>query len=156
MKALETADEKKASLRAKWPRIADYLFGRNALIGMASFMLLLISGYATWHGMRDFIVGVASCTAVEHTGGLSMFSKAQRALDISGWSETARKDVEVFRLDDCEGLTPLLTLLNEETLAKGADSLGAARLEQAEFQNERKLQIVDQRRTPMLSDSKGT
>ena len=85
-----------------------------------------------------------------------LLSKAQRALDISGWSVTAQKDVEVFRLVDCEGLTPLLTLLNEATLAKGADSLGAARLEQAEFQNERKLQIADQRRTPMISDSKGT
>ncbi|MGE0851407.1 MAG: hypothetical protein AB7O44_17585 [Hyphomicrobiaceae bacterium] len=47
-------------LSARWGRIADYLFGRNALIGMASFMLLILSGYATWHGMRDFIIGVAS------------------------------------------------------------------------------------------------
>jgi hypothetical protein len=47
-------------LSARWGRIADYLFGRNALIGMASFMLLILSGYATWHGMRDFIIGVSS------------------------------------------------------------------------------------------------
>src|SRR6185436_19776542 len=33
---------------------------RNTLIGIASFMLLIISGYATWHGMRDFIVGVSA------------------------------------------------------------------------------------------------
>jgi len=46
--------------RLGWGRIADYLFGRNALIGVASFMLLIISGYATWHGMRDFIIGVSS------------------------------------------------------------------------------------------------
>jgi hypothetical protein len=46
-----------------WARVADYLFGRNALIGLASLMLLLISGYATWHGMRDFIVGVSSSSA---------------------------------------------------------------------------------------------
>jgi hypothetical protein len=38
----------------------DYILGRNTLIGVASFMLLIISGYATWHGMRDFIVGVSS------------------------------------------------------------------------------------------------
>jgi hypothetical protein len=38
----------------------DYILGRNTLIGIASFMLLIISGYATWHGMRDFIVGVAT------------------------------------------------------------------------------------------------
>ena len=46
-----------------WARTADYLFGRNALIGLASLMLLLISGYATWHGMRDFIVGVSASSA---------------------------------------------------------------------------------------------
>jgi hypothetical protein len=33
-------------------RTIDYIFGRNTLIGVASFMLLIISGYATWHGMR--------------------------------------------------------------------------------------------------------
>ena len=43
-----------------WGRVADYLFGRNALIGVASFMLLILSGYPTWHGMRDFIIGVSS------------------------------------------------------------------------------------------------
>ena len=41
-------------------RTIDYILGRNTLIGIASFMLLIISGYATWHGMRDFIVGVSS------------------------------------------------------------------------------------------------
>ncbi len=41
-------------------RVIEYLFGRNALIGLASAMLLLISGYATWAGMHDFIVGVSS------------------------------------------------------------------------------------------------
>ena len=46
--------------RFGWGRVADYLFGRNALIGVASFMLLILSGYATWHGMRDFIIGVSS------------------------------------------------------------------------------------------------
>ena len=44
----------------QWARVADYLLGRNALIGFASFMLLIISGYATWHGMRDFIIGVSA------------------------------------------------------------------------------------------------
>ena len=46
--------------RLGWGRVADYLFGRNTLIGVASFMLLILSGYATWHGMRDFIIGVSS------------------------------------------------------------------------------------------------
>ena len=70
----EMAEAKTASLSG-WTRIADYLFGRNALIGLASLMLLLISGYATWHGMRDFIVGVASSSAgsgSETPGGLSV------------------------------------------------------------------------------------
>ena len=54
------AETRAASRRLGWGRVADYLFGRNALIGIASFMLLIISGYATWHGMRDFIIGVSS------------------------------------------------------------------------------------------------
>ena len=41
-------------------RTIDYILGRNTLIGIASFMLLIIAGYATWHGMRDFIIGVSS------------------------------------------------------------------------------------------------
>jgi hypothetical protein len=41
-------------------RVVDYILGRNTLIGAASFMLLIISGYATWHGMRDFIIGVSA------------------------------------------------------------------------------------------------
>jgi hypothetical protein len=41
-------------------RVIDYIFGRNTLIGLASLMLLSLSGYATWHGMRDFIIGVST------------------------------------------------------------------------------------------------
>jgi hypothetical protein len=52
-------------------RTIDYILGRNTLIGIASFMLLIISGYATWHGMRDFIVGV-SATSAQPTAGLSI------------------------------------------------------------------------------------
>ncbi len=50
-------------------RTIDYILGRNTLIGIASFMLLIISGYATWHGMRDFIVGVTSATPTPMPGG---------------------------------------------------------------------------------------
>ncbi|HRD75689.1 MAG TPA: hypothetical protein PK264_07110, partial [Hyphomicrobiaceae bacterium] len=49
-----------------------------------------------------------------------LLSKAQRALDIAGWSARAQSDVEVFRLVDSEGLTPLLTLLNEASFMKGS------------------------------------
>jgi hypothetical protein len=67
--------ETRAPRRLGWGRVADYLFGRNALIGVASFMLLIISGYATWHGMRDFIIGVsATPTSQGQTlpGGMSI------------------------------------------------------------------------------------
>jgi hypothetical protein len=50
-----------------WGRIADYLFGRNSLIGIASLMLLVISGYATWSGMADFIIGVSTSPAAAHS-----------------------------------------------------------------------------------------
>ena len=42
-----------------------------------------------------------------------LFSKAERALQIAGWSDKARRDVEIFPLEDTEGLTPLLMVLNE-------------------------------------------
>jgi hypothetical protein len=45
-----------------------------------------------------------------------LFSKAERALQIAGWSENARRDIEIFRLVDAEGLTPLLMVLNETHL----------------------------------------
>ncbi len=54
-------------------RTIDYILGRNTLIGIASFMLLIISGYATWHGMRDFIVGVSSAAPIPAAnGGMSI------------------------------------------------------------------------------------
>ena len=53
-------------------RTVDYILGRNTLIGVASFMLLIISGYATWHGMRDFIVGVSSTGTAPMAGGMSI------------------------------------------------------------------------------------
>ncbi|MEQ1578601.1 MAG: hypothetical protein ABL894_13230 [Hyphomicrobium sp.] len=57
-----------------WDKIGnviDYIFGRNTLIGIASLMLLVISGYATWHGMRDFIIG-ASSSAAQPSDGMSI------------------------------------------------------------------------------------
>ncbi|MFY0612308.1 MAG: hypothetical protein JXQ99_12320 [Hyphomicrobiaceae bacterium] len=65
-------------LRDRVTRVGDYLFGRNTLIGVASLMLLAISGYATWSGMSDFIVGVSSKgnTGREIVGGLSVTNEA--------------------------------------------------------------------------------
>ncbi len=56
-------------------RAIDYIVGRNTLIGVASLMLLVISGYATWHGMRDFIIGVSSTPTSQGQllpGGMSL------------------------------------------------------------------------------------
>lgn len=54
-------------------RFIEYLFGRNLLIGLASLMLLIISGYATWAGMQDFIVGAsAAAKGREGPGGFSV------------------------------------------------------------------------------------
>ena len=58
-----------------------YVFGRNILIGAAAMMLLLISGYATWHGMSDFILGFqatgdAGSPSQRGIGGLSVTTEA--------------------------------------------------------------------------------
>jgi hypothetical protein len=55
-----------------WRRRLDYLLGRNTLIGIASLMLLFLSGYATWHGMRDFIIGVAATPTGPDPGPMSI------------------------------------------------------------------------------------
>ncbi|MEL7049226.1 MAG: hypothetical protein AAFO75_09760, partial [Pseudomonadota bacterium] len=61
-----------------------------------------------------------------------LLSKAERMLTITGWSETAMHDIEIYRLVDTEGLTPLLSVLNEkyddpiEEVAAGAAGGSAA------------------------------
>jgi hypothetical protein len=42
-----------------------------------------------------------------------VLSKAQRALEIAGWSPQAQQDAEIFRLVDTGSLTPLLMVLND-------------------------------------------
>jgi hypothetical protein len=74
-----------------------------------------------------------------------LLSKAQRALGIAGWSDSAQEDVEVFRLVDCDGLTPLLALFSAATLAKGVESIEAARLEQQRLEERERLHIADRR-----------
>ena len=56
----QTSAKTKSTEFSSWGRVVDYFFGRNTLIGLASLMLLAISGYATWSGMSDFILGVQS------------------------------------------------------------------------------------------------
>ena len=51
---------------------------------------------------------------------MACFSKAERVLTITGWSENATRDIEIFKLVDTDGLTPLLAVLNDlESKADG-------------------------------------
>lgn len=73
--AQQPQQEQQNQFKSQLSRAKDYVFGRNALIGVASLMLLVISGYATWSGMNDFIVGVSTSPASqgrELPGGLSV------------------------------------------------------------------------------------
>ncbi len=75
--AVKQPDKKKSPhVRSMIGRVIDYLFGRNTLIGIASLMLVVLSGYATWSGMNDFIVGASTSPAAaqgrEIVGGLSV------------------------------------------------------------------------------------
>lgn len=54
----------------------EYVLGRNTLIGIASLALLAISGYATWHGMRDFIIGVSATPTQPTTAPLTISTDA--------------------------------------------------------------------------------
>ena len=57
---------------SSWRKRLDYVLGRNVMIGIASLMLLFLSGYATWHGMRDFIIGVSSAPTAGGDGTMSI------------------------------------------------------------------------------------
>ena len=46
-----------------------------------------------------------------------LFSKSERMLELSGWGELARRDIEIFKLTDTEGLTPLLSALNDANVS---------------------------------------
>ena len=74
--ATSTASSREeAGFKRKFYQVTDYLLGRNTLIGVASLMLLVLSGYATWHGMRDFIIGVSATPTGQGQnlpGGLSV------------------------------------------------------------------------------------
>lgn len=63
------SEDQLEEVRISRPWISDtirYILGENALIGSASLMLLVISGFATWSGMSDFIIGA------EGSGGESV------------------------------------------------------------------------------------
>ncbi len=70
----------RATVYTAWGRTIDYLFGRNALIGIASLLLLVISGYATWVGMTDFIIGVQAEGAPEQARDIGVLSVTNEIL----------------------------------------------------------------------------
>ena len=74
-----------------------------------------------------------------------LLSKSQRVLHIAGWSPAAQGEVEIFRLVDCEGLTPLLALFSEATLEKGAEAIESLRRERELLTDDRPLQLADER-----------
>jgi hypothetical protein len=68
-----------------------------------------------------------------------LFSKAERALQIAGWSEKARNDVEIFKIVADDGLTPLLMVLmdgglDDDAKAASAPPAAPAKLEPAKPQ----------------------
>ena len=74
-----------------------------------------------------------------------LLSKSQRVLHIAGWSPAAQGEAEIFRLVDCEGLTPLLALFSEATLEKGAEAIESLRRERELLTDDRPLQLADER-----------
>jgi hypothetical protein len=94
-----------------WTRVVDYLFGRSALLGIASAMLLMISGYATWSGMHDFIIGASS--------------QASRAREIPGGLSITN---DTFVIAIVAVLTFLMWLALRETFGMGSGRLARHRL----------------------------
>ncbi|HEY7294827.1 MAG TPA: hypothetical protein VH916_07280, partial [Dehalococcoidia bacterium] len=69
------ATEEGGGFSRSFHKVTDYILGRNTLIGVASLMLLMLSGFATWHGMRDFIIGVSATPSNQGQnlpGGISL------------------------------------------------------------------------------------
>jgi hypothetical protein len=99
-------------------------------------------------GWKDWAVAKAGITGLANDENRlryhGLLSKAQRLLEIAGWSEAARRDAEVYRLVDCDGLTPLLALFSEATLAKGAESIALARADDQALQAQPTLRLEDQ------------
>jgi hypothetical protein len=54
-----------------------------------------------------------------------LFSKAEKALTFAGWGEKARRDMEIFPLEDIEGLTPILMVLADDGTFKAEEEARA-------------------------------
>ncbi|MCB1510127.1 MAG: hypothetical protein KDJ36_04430, partial [Hyphomicrobiaceae bacterium] len=74
-----------------------------------------LTGYREkWRTRRGGTAGARPDDPRKPTRNHGLFSKAERALEICGWSQMAMSDIEVFGVVDRDGLTPLLAVLNEQ------------------------------------------
>ncbi|MEO1329557.1 MAG: hypothetical protein AAFW46_07840 [Pseudomonadota bacterium] len=81
--------------------VLDYLLGRNLTIGAASMMLLAISGFATWSGMTDFIVGIQESGSAVDLATQVLTTAIVMALTFLMWialRETVRPGESIRRL----------------------------------------------------------
>jgi hypothetical protein len=119
------------------PTDLDFLRERHAGIKAAR-------ARSTWSWTNWFPSAGPTVVEKDQLRQHGLLSKARRALAIAGWSTSAQRDLELFRLVDCEGLTPLLALFNEASLARGGEPAGALRDEQETIHKRATLQITDQ------------
>jgi len=84
------------------------------------------SDLTQYHRQRQAQDGQTETTTTAPIENHGLLSKAERALDIAGWSPKAKSDTEIFRVVDTEGLTPLLAVLNEVTLKSKASNENSA------------------------------
>ncbi len=81
--------------------VLNFLLGRSLAIGAASMMLLAISGYATWSGMSDFILGIQSSGAEVDASTTALTVAIVVALTFLMWialRETVRPGESMRRL----------------------------------------------------------
>jgi hypothetical protein len=96
-----------------------------------------------WHAQNKTAIPEKDHGPIRNHG---LLSKAERALDIAGWSAESVRDLEVYRITDTDGLTPLLSLLNDATLDQAARTAEAASAA-AESERPRVLALPDQSRS---------
>jgi hypothetical protein len=116
---LQEVSSEKAAFRLKSERRVEALNTTTGAdcVGGGAFS-------ATWRAswaMR------ACCGEAQPIRNHGLFSKAEKALTIAGWSERARRDIEIFPLEDVEGLTPILMVLADDGSIERAEEEEAQR-----------------------------
>jgi hypothetical protein len=72
---------------------------------------------------------------------LELLRKADKALDIAGWSPESKREIEVFQVIHIEGSTPLLCLINQATLDQGIRAAQEANRRPAGHPRQRALRL---------------